>query len=71
VSVVEKERDRPERPVSRRIESDRLRTRHGDERPRVKRSETERRHSGSTKRKSDSGGGVMGSLFGGLKRIVK
>lgn len=52
-----------ERPVSRRIESDRPRTRgHGEERPRPRRGETEGRSSGSHRKKKEETGGLKSLL---------
>ncbi|EMD86217.1 hypothetical protein COCHEDRAFT_1023962 [Bipolaris maydis C5] len=61
ISVTEKER-----PSGRRPEADRPRTRdRGDDRPRVKRGENERRD----RRKKEESSGLKG-LFGGLKKRI-
>jgi hypothetical protein len=66
ITVTEKDRPAP----SRRVESDRPRTRgHDEERPRPRRGETERRSSGRTSKKKEESGGLK-SLFGGLKKRI-
>jgi hypothetical protein len=58
--------DKGERPISRRVQSERSRAKvYGDERPRARRTETERRATRTGDKKKSGEGGLKG-LFGGF-----
>jgi hypothetical protein len=57
-----------ERPSGRRVESDRPARVIGEERPRARRSETERRGDGAPRRRRESEGGLKSLLGGFMKR---
>lgn len=61
--------DKGERPISRRVQSERTRAKaYGDERPRARRVETERRGTRTGDKKRSGEGGLKGLLGGFLKK---
>lgn len=61
--------DKGERPISRRVQSERSRAKaYGDERPRARRVETERRGTRTGEKKRSGEGGLKGLLGGFLKK---